>query len=89
MDDSENAFIVLAAKELGGTARTVAAVKNSKNLTRVRRVGPDLIIAPDVLGGELLAMALSGEEVSSEKILNNLFISADARKARPSDKAGG
>ena len=89
VDDSENAFIVLAAKELGGTARTVAAVKNSKNLTRVRRVGPDLIIAPDVLGGELLAMALSGEEVSSEKILNNLFISADARKARPSDKAGG
>ncbi len=89
VDDSENAFIVLAAKELGGTARTVAAVKNSKNLTRVRRVGPDLIIAPDVLGGELLAMALSGEEVSSETILSNLFISADARKARPSDKGGG
>ncbi|MGC8624100.1 MAG: voltage-gated potassium channel protein, partial [Phycisphaerae bacterium] len=73
-DDSENAFIVMAAKELGGKARTVAAVKNSKNLQRVRRVGPDLIIAPDILGGELLAMAISGEKLSGDNILKNLFI---------------
>lgn len=72
-DDSENAFIVLAAKELGGNARTVAAVKNGKNLTRVRRVGPDMIIAPDILGGEVLAMALSGEPLNGEIILRNIF----------------
>jgi voltage-gated potassium channel len=88
VDDSENAFIVLAARELGGTAKTVAAVKNSKNLTRVRRVGPDLIIAPDVLGGELLAMALSGEEVSSETILRNLFISSEAAKPKTEGSKG-
>ncbi len=74
-DDSENAFIVMAAKELAGNARTVAAVKNSKNLQRIQRVGPDLIIAPDILGGELLAMAISGEELSGENILKSLFIS--------------
>ena len=74
-DDSENAFIVMAAKELTGTARTVAAVKNSKNLQRIERVGPDLIIAPDILGGELLAMAISGEQLSGDHILKNLFIS--------------
>ncbi len=73
-DDSENAFIVMAAKELGGSARTVAAVKNSKNLQRIERVGPDLIIAPDVLGGELLAMAVTGEKLSGDNILKNLFI---------------
>ncbi len=72
-DDSENAFIVLAAKEIGGKARTVAAVKNSKNLARVRRVGPDLVIAPDILGGEVLAMALNGETLNSESILRNMF----------------
>ncbi|MCL5769958.1 MAG: voltage-gated potassium channel protein [Planctomycetes bacterium] len=81
-DDSENAFIVMAAKELGGKARTVAAVKNSKNFPRVHRVGPDLIIAPDVLGGELLAMALSGEELNSDHILRKLFIPHDAQKAK-------
>ena len=74
-DDSENAFIVMAAKELTGNARTVAAVKNSKNLQRIQRVGPDLIIAPDILGGELLAMAISGEQLSGDNILKNLFIS--------------
>ncbi|MCL5945852.1 MAG: voltage-gated potassium channel protein [Planctomycetes bacterium] len=83
-DDSENAFIVMAAKELGGKARTVAAVKDSKNLQRVRRVGPDLIIAPDILGGELLAMAISGEELSGDNILKNLFITTtDASVPQP------
>ncbi len=75
VDDSENAFIVMAAKELAGNARTVAAIKSSKNLQRLQRVGPDLIIAPDILGGELLAMAISGEELSGDHILKNLFIS--------------
>jgi voltage-gated potassium channel len=73
-DDSENAFIVMAAKDIGGDARTVAAVKNANNLQRVKRVAPDLIVAPDILGGELLAMALSGEKVDGNSILNSLFI---------------
>ncbi len=77
-DDSENAFIVMAAKDLSGQAKTVAAVKNANNLQRVRRVAPDLIVAPDILGGELLAMALSGEQVDGNHILKSLFITKDA-----------
>lgn len=72
-DDSENAFVILAAKELKGTAKTVAAVNDAKNLKRIRRVRPDMVIAPQVLGGELLAMALSGEAVDSEKLMRNLL----------------
>jgi voltage-gated potassium channel len=85
-DDSENAFIVMAAKELAGGARTVAAIKNSKNLQRLQRVGPDLIIAPDILGGELLAMAISGEELSGDNILKNLFISKSGTVPPPVKK---
>ncbi|MHB1531306.1 voltage-gated potassium channel protein [Acidithiobacillus sp.] len=73
LDDSENAFIVLAAKELGGRARTVAAVKDSKNMERMRRVEPDLIIAPEVLGGELLVMTLSGEALDGEAMMSRMF----------------
>ncbi|MGH9505389.1 MAG: voltage-gated potassium channel protein, partial [Terriglobales bacterium] len=58
-DDSENAFIVLAVKELGGAVKTVAAINDGKNMDRVRRVQPDIMLAPQVLGGEILAMALS------------------------------
>jgi len=71
-DDSENAFIVLAAKELG-PVRTIAAVNDARNLKRLRRVKPNLVIAPPVLGGELLAMALSGETIDSKRLMQLLM----------------
>ncbi len=72
-DDSENAFVVLAVKELTGSARTVAAVNDASHLGRVRLVQPDVVIAPQVLGGELMAMLLSGEEVTGDFVLQRVF----------------
>ncbi|MDA8389756.1 MAG: voltage-gated potassium channel protein [Gammaproteobacteria bacterium] len=76
-DDSENAFAVLSVKELGGSARTVAAVNHSRNMARVRSVHPDMVIAPQVMGGELLAMALNGERLDNEDVMARLFHSND------------
>lgn len=72
-DDSENAFTVLAVKELNGTARTVAAVNDARHLSRVKLVQPDVVIAPQVLGGELAAMLLSGEQVTPEFVMERVF----------------
>jgi voltage-gated potassium channel len=72
-DDSENAFVILAARELAEGIKMVAVVNDAKNLNRMRRVQPDLIISPQVLGGELLAMALSGETFDSENLMERLF----------------
>jgi len=72
-DDSENAFVVLAAKEVEGTAKTICAVNDSKNINKVRRVRPDMLIAPQVLGGELLAMAMSGETPDLEILMKRMF----------------
>lgn len=72
-DDSENAFVVMAAKELSDSLKTVAVVNNGRNMARVKRVHPDVIIAPQVLGGELLAMALSGETVNSELLMQQIM----------------
>jgi len=72
-DDSENAFVVLAVKELAGSARTIAAVNDASHLGRVRLVQPDVVIAPQVLGGELMAMLLSGEEVTGDFVLQRVF----------------
>jgi len=72
-DDSENAFVVLAVKELAGSARTVAAVNDASHLGRVKLVQPDVVIAPQVLGGELMAMLLSGEEVTGDFVLQRVF----------------
>lgn len=72
-DDSENAFVVLAVKELRGAAQTVAAVNDAHHLNRIRLVQPDVTIAPQVLGGELMAMILSGEPVTGEYVLQRLL----------------
>ena len=72
-DDSENAFVILAAKELKVQAKTVAAVNNAKHLNRVRRVHPDMIIAPQVLGGQLLTSMLLGERIDVKDIMGQLL----------------
>ena len=72
-DDSENAFVVLAAKELKVKARTVAAVNDASHLNRVRHVHPDMIIAPQVLGGELLTSMLTGERIDIESLMGRIL----------------
>jgi voltage-gated potassium channel len=72
-DDSENAFVILAAKELKVKAKTVAAVNNTQHLTRLRNVHPDMIIAPQVLGGELLTSMLTGERIDVEGIMDRIL----------------
>ena len=72
-DDSENAFVILAAKELKVKAKTVAAVNNTQHLNRIRRVHPDMIIAPQVLGGELLTSLLTGQQIDVEGIMNRIL----------------
>lgn len=86
-DDSENAFIVLAVRELGGAAQTIAAVNDARHLSRVKLVQPDVVIAPQVLGAELAAMMLSGEAVTPDFVMQRVFqrdASAKAPAAAPS-----
>lgn len=72
-DDSDNAFIVLAVRELKGRAKTVVAINDSKHMERIMLVQPDMVIAPEVLGGELLAMMLSGESITGEFIMERFL----------------
>ncbi len=72
-DDSENAFVVLAVRELAGSARTVAAVNDAHHMGRVQLVQPDVVIAPQILGGELAAMLLTGEKISADFVMQRVF----------------
>lgn len=76
-DDSENAFTILAARELGGHARTVAAVNDAHHMERIRLVQPNVVIAPQILGGELAAMLLCGEKITSEHVMKHVFQQLD------------
>jgi voltage-gated potassium channel len=71
-DDSLNAFVVLAAREVGAR-RIIAAVNEAHHLDRIALVQPDVVIAPQVLGGELTAMMLSGEEITPDFLMRKVF----------------
>ncbi len=72
-DDSYNAFVVLAAREMNAELRTVAAVSDTRNTDRVARTHPDVLLTLPLLGGELLAMALSGEEIRTDALIAQLL----------------
>ncbi len=72
-DDSYNAFVVLAAKEMNPTVRTVAAVADTRNTGRIARTRPDVLLTLPLLGGELLAMALSGEPINTDALIAQLL----------------
>lgn len=84
-DDPDNAFIILAVKEIKASlARTVAMVNANENLEKVRGVKPDLILSPQLLGAELLARALTGESMEGS-VVSDLFFSKHATQTLKAD----
>lgn len=76
-DDAENAFVILTLRDMDTEATKVVAVNNRKNMERVRRTQPDMILAPNVFGGEVLAMALTDQKIDSNSLMEQLL---DVRK---------
>jgi voltage-gated potassium channel len=72
-DDSENAFIILAAREVNKKLKTISAVSDAHNLNKIKRVHPDVVLALPIIGAELLAMALSGEEIKTDELFQQLL----------------
>jgi len=72
-DDSENGFVVLGVNEISPSIMTVAGLNDGKNRNRIGRTQPSLVVSLQVLGGQLLAMALTGEKVDSANLLNQVF----------------
>ncbi|HEY1607877.1 MAG TPA: voltage-gated potassium channel protein [Paraburkholderia sp.] len=75
-DDSENAFTVLAIRELAPKVRTVVLVNDSRNLQRLRLLKPDMVFSPQQLAGELLARTLNDETIDNALVSHLLFGSA-------------
>lgn len=72
-DDSENAFVTLAVKEISKDLEVIVSVNDSGNLQKVKLVHPDIIISPQLLGGELAAKILAGEEITSDFVMEKIF----------------
>jgi voltage-gated potassium channel len=78
-DDSTNGFVVLGINELDATMPTVAALNDSANLFRLKRTQPSMLLSLQALGGELLAMALTGERVDVNMLTEVLQVHGAAK----------
>ncbi|HUW11424.1 MAG TPA: potassium transporter, partial [Anaerolineae bacterium] len=56
---------------------------DARHLGRVKLVQPDVVIAPQVLGGELAAMLLSGEQVTPEWVVERVFQQVNPSAVKP------
>jgi voltage-gated potassium channel len=83
-DDATNGFIVLGVNELDPTIPTVAALNDPKNQSRLERTQPSILLSLQVLGGQLLAMALTGERVN-ENFLDSVLEIQSAPAAKVAD----
>lgn len=73
-DDSDNAFIVLAAKEVVSAQTKILALVNSdKNLKKIKRVQPDIVFSLQTLASEMLLRKLSGENMETDNLMDLLF----------------
>lgn len=72
-DDAENAFAVLAVKELAPGVKTIAGVNDVRHVNKIRRVQPDVLFAPQLLGSQLLARDLFDEPIDNETVHKLLF----------------
>jgi len=73
-DDATNGFVVLGVNEIDATIPTVAALVDSANRFRLKRTQPSMILSLPTLGGQLLAMALTGEHVEVEMLTGVLQV---------------
>lgn len=71
--DADNAFIVLSAKDISHDVKTVLIVNDSKNITKLKKVQPDIVLSLQLFGSEVLARMLNGEQINNDMLISMLF----------------
>ena len=73
-NDAENVFTILAAKEIAGDdTQIIALVNETRNMPKVKRVNPTMVLSLPLLGSELLVRTLEGDEINNSLITEMFF----------------
>lgn len=65
-DDGENAFISLVAKDLNPNVKVLAVASAAGSIRRLKLARAEMVFAPSVVGGRLLANIVEGKEIPQE-----------------------
>ena len=72
-NDSDNAFVLLAAKEVcGENTKIISLVNDDHNVNKIKIIKPDGILSLQQLGSEILMQAISGETDNNSIV--NIFL---------------
>src|SRR2546427_8287249 len=63
-DDADNVYVVLTARDLNPNLRIVARAAEEQAETKLLRAGANHVIAPTIIGGHRMAVALTKPAVS-------------------------
>jgi voltage-gated potassium channel len=64
-NDADNVYVVLTARDLNPNLRIVARAVEQQGETKLMRAGADHVVAPTIIGGHRLALALTKPIVSA------------------------
>jgi voltage-gated potassium channel len=84
-DDSENAFIVLAVKELNPSIPVLAVASSAVALRRLKLAQADIVFSPAAVGSRLLADLVEGNQIRPEfrDLLEGRVKTGDAEPSEP------
>jgi voltage-gated potassium channel len=86
-NDSDNGFVILGVNEIDPTIPTVAALNDPANQFRLKRSQPSMLLSLQALGGQLLAMALTGERVDLGMLTRVLEVHGAESEPQPEENA--
>ena len=67
-------FTILAAKEVAGDeTQIIALVNETRNMPKVKRVNPTMVLSLPLLGSELLVRTLQGDQINNDLITEMFF----------------
>ena len=67
-------FTILAAKEVAGDeTQIIALVNETRNMPKVKRVNPTMVLSLPLLGSELLVRTLQGDAINNDLITEMFF----------------
>ena len=73
-NDAENVFTILTAKEVAGeNTQIIALVNETRNMPKVKRVNPTMVLSLPLLGSELLVRTLQGDQINNDLITEMFF----------------
>jgi voltage-gated potassium channel len=65
-NDSDNAFVALLAKDLNPKAKVLIVARSERSIPRLKLARADLVFAPAVIGGRLIADIVEGGSIPAE-----------------------